>query len=184
MCHIASPKWRPNAEIAWHHDRYPRHWSTKPASYFGKNDTISMRSYSSNAMKTTFIIDFALSLAFIMRFTATRKWPPSSVCICVEPRGYQRGRLSGGGGGGGEKGLLNSFLSNYNHRQISLERLLKKGPVRNSLWMVWSLSLVTHVYTVVCIPPSPNSMLASPAMNMQNSTLRQGRGGKSLRGES
>ena len=31
MCHTASPKWRPNAEIAWHHDRYPRHWSTKPA---------------------------------------------------------------------------------------------------------------------------------------------------------
>ena len=54
---------------------------------------------------------------------------------------------------------------NYNHRQISLGRLLKKGPIRNALWMVWSLSLVTHVYTVVCIPPSPISMLASPAMN-------------------
>ena len=57
------------------------------------------------------------------------------------------------------------YKSTYNHRQISLGRLLKKGPVRNSLWMVWSLSLVTHVYTVVCIPPSPQSMLASLVMN-------------------
>ena len=31
MCQSTSPKWRPNAEIAWHHDRYPRHWSIKPA---------------------------------------------------------------------------------------------------------------------------------------------------------
>ena len=44
MCHIVSPKWRPNAEIAWHHDRYPRALVHKTReSDFGKNDTISMR---------------------------------------------------------------------------------------------------------------------------------------------
>ena len=31
MCQSASPKWRPNAEIAWYHDQYPQHWSTNPA---------------------------------------------------------------------------------------------------------------------------------------------------------
>ena len=36
------------------------------------------------------------------------------VCVFVELRGYQRGRLSGGGGGGGGgEGLLNFFLSNW-----------------------------------------------------------------------
>ena len=39
-------------------------------SDFGKNDTISMRSSSSNAIKT-----FALSLALITRLKGTRKWP-------------------------------------------------------------------------------------------------------------
>ena len=39
MCQSATPKWRPNAEIAWHHDRYPRHWSTKPARVFSLKTT-------------------------------------------------------------------------------------------------------------------------------------------------
>ena len=54
MCHIVSPKWRPNAEIAWHHDRYPRALVHKTREGdFGKNDTISMRSPSSNEITKT-----------------------------------------------------------------------------------------------------------------------------------
>ena len=55
MPQLASRKWRPNAEIAWYHNRYPGpalvHKTRE--SDFGKNDMISMRSSSSNTTSKT-----------------------------------------------------------------------------------------------------------------------------------
>ena len=42
----ASPRWRPNPEIDWHHDRYPRDM-INPA---GRNHVNRQRSPSSNAI--------------------------------------------------------------------------------------------------------------------------------------
>ena len=47
----ASPRWRPNPEIDWHRDRYPRDM-INPA---GRNRVIRQRSPSSNA-KSKFLV--------------------------------------------------------------------------------------------------------------------------------
>ena len=56
----ASPRWRPNPEIDWHRDRYPRDM-INPA---GRNHVIRSRSPSSNAIKRdgTYIHTYILHL--------------------------------------------------------------------------------------------------------------------------
>ena len=60
----ASPRWRPNPEIDWHRDRYPRDM-INPA---GRNHVNRQRSPSSNAIKhgTSFLIARLRKRIFIM----------------------------------------------------------------------------------------------------------------------
>ena len=56
----ASPRWRPNPEIDWHRDRYPRDM-INPA---GRNHVNRQRSPSSNAIMFTKIMEIKTSHNF------------------------------------------------------------------------------------------------------------------------
>ena len=79
----ASPRWRPNPEIDWHRDRYPRDM-INPA---GRNHVIRQRSPLSNAI----MLDFVFST--IIQSQKRNSMPRLSCCI-DGPREKRNGKCN------------------------------------------------------------------------------------------